>query len=1187
MYLKSLVLKGFKSFADRSVLTLEPGITAVVGPNGSGKSNISDAVLWVLGERNAKNLRGQVMEDVIFAGSSKRRSVNVAEVTLVLDNSDGALPVDYDEVSITRRMYRNGESEYLINGTLARRMDILDILHDSGLGTGTHSIISQGHLDSILQSKPEDRRALIEEAAGVLKHKQRKAKSQRKLEQMDQHLARVNDVVAEVKRQLGPLERKAKRALAYKGVSAELADLTLKLAVDDLRTLQVQYEECNALERDLTSELEVNRERIDEAEKHAEMLQEQITQDSNDVMAVVRTSQHLGSCVQSLEANLALLNQSSTNAKSRSDESKARHLSLDARAEQQFRELSRIDEELASVKEAYEQATSVQDDASRAYEEQRALCQELQRRVSDVEAQRSVLASKLEQVDKQLASHRESLAAGSGKAATLEARIADLETSLEAIISQVEECTSRRDELIEQHGQCLSRAQAAQEAVEAAKKACEEARADHAAARESVQVLGAELAGIEELERTLASASGAAYSWVSGQDNETFGAPAPLSRLIHAPKELEPLIERLLADDITSLLVDDADRVRALGKALEERGDAGSVTLVLRDDAASPSKIAKGASSPSEAYLLIDRIDVDAKAKRAAEALLGDVVVCQSVDAALKMHEKATEPARFATVDGFVIFPSGKVYLGTPVKSKTDGALERGRRFNEVKDLLEKAHVAEADAAAFEGVQEQNLSAKQEESLAAEKMAAQVLGNLSAARTDVNAARERQAALERDLSDAREALAYAQEALKASKPRVDELSLSSEDLEKRLREVSLELERAHGASDPAREREQELADALVDARLEAATLAERLRHITQTRASLEGQYAESKRLSEGSLINAQRYDLASLYAAPIIASLSNVIQNARARHDSLEQSVSLAQESSVLLNEKQIEARSASRAAHDAFDETNARLSDVRVEKGRLELKVQGAVNSIVHDCATSIESALELEPLENREEVELAAARLRNRIAKMGTINPDAATEYEQLKERYDYLSSQLADLYAARTSLSKIDRVIEARMKDDFATTFVQVNENFQEIFAILFPGGQAHLSLADPDDMETTGVEVSAQPYGKRVMKMSLMSGGEKSLVALALMFAVYRIRSAPFYILDEVEAALDDTNLRRLISYLEELRETTQLVMITHQRRTMEMADVLFGVSMQSDGISKVISQRLDRALLYAE
>ena len=1187
MYLKSLVLKGFKSFADRSVLTLEPGITAVVGPNGSGKSNISDAVLWVLGERNAKNLRGQVMEDVIFAGSSKRRSVNVAEVTLVLDNSDGALPVDYDEVSVTRRMYRNGESEYLINGTLARRMDILDILHDSGLGTGTHSIISQGHLDSILQSKPEDRRALIEEAAGVLKHKQRKAKSQRKLEQMDQHLARVNDVVAEVKRQLGPLERKAKRALAYKGVSAQLADLSLKLAVDDLRALQVHYGECTRSERDLLAELERNREGIALAEQRAEMLQEQITQDSNDALAVVRQSQHLGSCVQSLDANLALLRQSAGNASSRAAESKARHLALDERVAQQHAELAGIDEQLSALRLAYEQAVRVQEEASHAYDEQRALFQELQRRVSDVEAQRSMLASQLEQIDRQLASHRESFAAGSGKAANLQARIADLEASQNDLAKQVEECVARRDGLIAQHDQCMARVSAAQEAVKAAKAACDEARSEHAAARESVQVLSAELLGIEELERTLGSASGPAYGWVSQQDNDEFGAPAPLARLIHAPHELEPLIERLLADDITSLLVDDSDRVRALGKALAERGEAGSVTLVMREDASARAPEPKGIALPGGCFLLIDRIDIEPHAKRAVEALLGDVVVCPSAAEALRMRDEAGGAHIFATADGFAAFPSGKVYVGTPAQRGTQGALERARRYNEVKDLLEQARRAEADAAAREQKLEDDLGAQQSESLAAEQMTAQVLGNLSAARTDANAARERAAAVERDLADARESLAYAQQALDASKPRVDELALSSDELERRLRDVAIELSKAHDASDPAREREQELADALVDARLEVATLAERLRHVEQSRASLTEQCAESEHAAANSLMIARRYELASLYAAPVIELLADVMRNARARHEALEQSVFAAQESSALLNERQTEVRSLTRQAHDAYDETNMRLSDVRVEKGRLELQVQNAVDSIVHDCATSIESALELPPLENREEVEQTAARLRNRIAKMGTINPDAAAEYEQLKERYDYLASQLADLHAARASLAKIDRVIEARMKDDFATTFVQVNENFQQIFAILFPGGQAHLALVDPDNMETTGVEVSAQPYGKRVMKMSLMSGGEKSLVALALMFAVYKIRSAPFYILDEVEAALDDTNLRRLISYLEEERETTQLILITHQRRTMEMADVLFGVSMQADGISKVISQKLDRALLYAE
>ncbi|MVN57582.1 AAA family ATPase, partial [Gordonibacter urolithinfaciens] len=320
MYLKSLVLKGFKSFADRSALALEPGITAVVGPNGSGKSNISDAVLWVLGERNAKNLRGQAMEDVIFAGSSARKATGLAEVDLVLDNSDGTLPVDFAEVAITRRMYRSGESEYLINGVVARRMDVLDILHDTGLGTGTHSIISQGSLDSILQSKPEDRRALIEEAAGVLKHKQRKAKSERKLEHMDQHLARVKDVAAEVERQLGPLERKAKRARAYQGLSAELSELTLALAVDDLRVLQRAWDEAVERERALDEELVQKKAAIAEAEARAEELQERIRRESADAGELAKTHRRASSAVERFDGATLLLHEKRRAAQAREAE---------------------------------------------------------------------------------------------------------------------------------------------------------------------------------------------------------------------------------------------------------------------------------------------------------------------------------------------------------------------------------------------------------------------------------------------------------------------------------------------------------------------------------------------------------------------------------------------------------------------------------------------------------------------------------------------------------------------------------------------------------------------------------------------------------------------------------------------------------------------------------------------------
>ena len=397
----------------------------------------------------------------------------------------------------------------------------------------------------------------------------------------------------------------------------------------------------------------------------------------------------------------------------------------------------------------------------------------------------------------------------------------------------------------------------------------------------------------------------------------------------------------------------------------------------------------------------------------------------------------------------------------------------------------------------------------------------------------------------------------------------------------------MKLQEAQVTVVPLRKLAEELGDSLSEAKLKAATLSERE---TYTSRMVDGRTRDLETVDASDA--EARDSLARKTGAqkriePLLALFEELTASARRWTRDLEEAATAAQDSSAGLHTAVNEARAAARAAHDAFDAANARLSEARVEKGRLEVQVEGAVNAIVHDCGVPLDHALETPELEDRGATEDAAFKLRRRIANMGTINPDAAEEYEQLKGRYDYLAAQLADLDGARRSLSKIVRVIDARMKEDFIRTYEAVDKNFQEIFAVLFPGGSAHLTLVDPDDLEATGVEVTAQPRGKRITKMMLMSGGEKSLTAPALLFAVHRIRTTPFYILDEVEAALDDSNLRRLTAYLESLRDSTQLIMITHQRRTMEMADVLFGVSMQADGVTKVVSQKLENALRHAE
>lgn len=1179
MYLKSLVLKGFKSFADRSVLSLEPGITAIVGPNGSGKSNISDSVLWVLGERNAKNLRGQAMEDVIFAGSSARKSVGIAEVDLVLDNSDGTLPVDYTEVAVTRRMYRSGESEYLINGALARRMDVLDILHDSGLGTGTHSIISQGSLDSILQSKPEDRRAIIEEAAGVLKHKQRKLKSQRKLEQMDVHLARVRDVAAEVERQLKPLERKAKRAQAYQGLADELAELNLLLAVDDLRMLQEKWGKATELERDLDGQLVSMREAIDASEKEIEVLQERIQERNVNTGELSRQYRRAQSALERFDATALLLHEKKRAAMSYESEIQISLAANKEKARQAQEDRAQALEQLEEVA-AEKRKADAQVEALLA--EQRDLTEKrsaLERSVQEWSGKEKSLAREIEttrlaqaETNELLTNSRahEKLIAGHSK--ELEIQLAHAKSDYDRAHGAAEANERKLAELKELE-------EKARQSVSDAFAAREEAREAFDGARDAASMLASEIRGLEEVERA-SEAAGPALSWLMEHREEFEAGIEPLSHVIIAPKGSEMLVEHLLGGDLAALFVSDTASANVIAEALCAVEETGEVVLLPRKSMRAP------VAETCEGERLVDALEYPEECADAVEGLLGDVYLCESREAAIAAHEASAGGARFATRDGFAIWPNGKMIVGANQHDE-EGALARHRRIEELRGELVQAEEAQAEAGAARDAADGALREAQGESLKLSQDLAQLKGQTDSSKEELKRAEAKLAALQREFEDLERQRAEAQEVLKTAQPTADELVAKLAELEKSLEEAKRNTARFQQEVSPLRKRANDLSNEFSEARLAAATSAERE---TYTRRVVEAREREIESIiaqDETAKDTLAKKALARTRVVPLLAVFEELSDSAKKWTQRLEDETLAAQDSSSGLHAAMSEARKKSREAHDAFDAVNERLSQARVDKGRLEVQVEAAIGTIVNDCKTPLETALATPPLENRAETEDKTFKLRRRIANMGTINPDAAVEYEQLKRRYDYMASQLDDLNSARRSLSKIVSVIDARMKDDFVKTYEQVNINFQEIFAILFPGGSAELSLVDPEDPENTGVEVTAQPRGKRITKMMLMSGGEKSLTALALLFAVYRIRSTPFYILDEVEAALDDSNLRRLCAYLDSLRHTTQLIMITHQRRTMEMADVLYGISMQADGVTRVVSQKLDHALRYAE
>ena len=1193
MYLKSLVLKGFKSFADRSALTLEPGITAVVGPNGSGKSNISDAVLWVLGERNAKNLRGQAMEDVIFAGSSARKASGLAEVDLVLDNSDGTLPVDFDEVAITRRMYRNGESEYLINGTVARRMDVLDILHDSGLGTGTHSIISQGSLDSILQSKPEDRRALIEEAAGVLKHKQRKAKSERKLANMDQHLLRARDVVGEVARQLGPLERKAKKARTYQELAAQQAEMSLTIAVDDLRGLQKEWDAAKAREAALAAELEERRDAIQEAEAAVEALQERIRQQTLDAGDLSRRHRAAATAVERFDSAAMMLRERRRAATARAGELE---LSIEANAVKADEAAS----ELARATAQYEEAAGELDAAKKKVSDLDAVYRDLGVRRGALERELAALSKDAEKMTaeretarRRHAENTEALSHGLAHVQVVEGRAAELALELARAQEEAERAAAGAAEADGELSALVADEAAARAAVGTAVQSRDAARAAMDEARDAHRALSVEIATLEEMERSSALSAGEARAWLVEHVDEVLGLCEPLSHVIQASAGFEPLVESLLGGDVATLLVEDAGAVELIAGQLAAAGAAGEASFLIRDDA-SPSRI-RGAArvrrerfGGAEGVPLVDELLFPEEARGAVEALLGDVVVCPTLEAALSAHGRDDAALRFATPDGAIVWPSGKVSVGGAVVDEGAGVLARVRHLEELRAQLSGAAAAQAKAEEAHRLAEEALRQAQATSLELSQALANLRGRAEAARNTASAAAEKLASCRRE-SGIRRAPARRGRGRRGVGPSQrgvlrgpGEGAWTRRWMRARRSRRPLSEELA-----PLRREAHRVSDSLAEAKLAQATLSERTTYAERVRDARVRDLETLAAASEEARVALRAKTVSAARIEPVLALIDELTASAQKWTRQLEEQATAAEDSSTGLHSSVTEARGRAHEAHALFDGVSERLSEARVQKGRLELQVEAAVNHIATDLSVPLETALSVPPLENRPEVEDALFKINRRIANLGTINPDAAEEYDALKVRYDYLAAQLDDLDRARRSLAKINRVIDARMKEDFIRTYEAVDRNFQEIFSILFPGGSANLSLVDPDDVENTGVEVNAQPKGKRIAKMMLLSGGEKSLTALALLFAVYRIRSTPFYILDEVEAALDDTNLRRLAAYIDSLRDETQLIMITHQRRTMEMADVLFGVSMQGDGVTKVISQKLDQALKHAE
>lgn len=1184
MYLKSLTLKGFKSFADRTHMAFDPGMTVVVGPNGSGKSNISDAILWVLGEQSAKHLRGQAMEDVVFAGSSARRPVGVAEVTLVLDNADRTLPVDFAEVALTRRMYRSGESEYLVNGSPARLMDVQDILHDSGLGKDARSIISQGKLDEILMSRPEDRRALFEEAAGISKHKRRKERAQRRIDSMNEHLKDALRLQRDLNRQLRPLERQVEQARLHGELTRRADELEILLAVDDLRRLQGAWDQVEQSEQAAARDLEAAQARTEEYAGEVERLQSAADAAGRDRDGAAEALRRAQACAERAGSASRVLDE-----KGRSMLGRAQALESSLRKDEERRaraqeEIEEVSADLAGTRSDLAELQQRSERSEEAARDARDRRRAQERSLDKLTGQGGALRRDLDRNALEQERARDALeAAGTqgrafgDQADRLAQDIARLETELQEARAKVRSNDGEVADAQEREARLAGDVSAARCAMEEARRADDASRSAFSAAQAEAQGL-ARAASSEENRTPLASriASGGSGSGVAGRVAEE----------LDVPEELSGLVETLLSDRMRGFVMageqDLLDIARQVGSWQDTQGQ---VALVLAGDEALPDGDAArpgGVESHADGeglpgYALCDRLGSDGLSGAVAYALLGDVRVVGDLPAA--MRASRTDPAHtYATPAGETAWRGSLAVVGRPADAAR-GILSTRRHLKALESSLDALRAeAQACSESLRQAQDALTRAQEEHSRASSDLAA-ATGRASSLVKEEERARRALDAAVADRELALERSRKAQEAASSGQERLEELEAGGRAMAQELAGVEAQASSLRQDLDGLRRDERRARDEAADCRLREARLQERIGYLESRHAQL---FKDSAGLAQG--LGGARESLLTLRARlsrvePLRFSLLALADAALALQQEAAGRERDAAGGSQGARDRLASAREDLERARSVQARALEAVSDVKVTKGRLDVQVSNAVNAITSHKGVVLEDALKLPQPDDRAADEDELAGLRRRIDALGPVNQVAFQQYDELRRRAEFVASQVQDLQKASGSLSKIMGAIDKKMRDGFLDTFEVVDGHFQQIFSTLFPGGSGYLELTEPDDPSITGIEVIAQPRGKRVTKMSLLSGGERSLTALGLLFAVYRARTVPFFVLDEVEAALDDSNLDRLLAALQALRKETQLIVISHQRRTMERADVLYGVSMQADGVSRVVSQRL--------
>jgi chromosome segregation protein len=1180
MFLKRLDIIGFKSFAERIEVDFVPGVTAVVGPNGSGKSNITDAIRWVLGEQSAKSLRGSKMEDIIFAGSDSRKALNFAEVTLTLDNTDQGLGIDFNEVSVTRRVSRSGDSDFFINKQSCRLKDIIDLFMDSGLGREAFSIISQGKVEEILNSKAEDRRTIFEEAAGVLKYKNRKKKAEVKLFETQDNLNRVNDILHELEGQVEPLKIQASMARDFLEKKEELEQIEVALTVFEIEDLHQkwehlskQLEEHQQEELKISSELQVKEAAIVEVRDKIAAMDESITDLQNVLL-------HASEELEKLEGRKEVLKERKKNASQNKEQLKSNITELTDRISQLKKNR---DIQAETVKELKIQVEKLQSELKERQEKLPLYSENIEEKIEALKSEyidllndQAGAKNELKYIDQQLEQQaRRGTRLDAENEKYLEQRHTAQSNKMEvqAALAEIQKKLA---------GQLVSYREGQRE-LENVKNNYEKQEKTLYQAYQLLQQAKSRKEMLEEMEEDFAGFFQGVKEVLKARDQKLKGIEGAVAELVNVPKSYETALETALGGALQHIVVDTEQNARTAIQYLKQNSFGRATFLplsVIKGRSLSSAQLASIQNHPALIGPAVSLVTFDSKYAEIMNNLLGNVVIAKDLKGANELAKVLQYRARMVTLDGDIVNPGGSM-TGGALKQKTTSLLTRK---GELENLKEKLVMMEEKTAGLETAVKKLKAEVQQ----AEKQVDEI-------RQDGESLRVTEQSVKGELREAEMQEKNLNDRLALYDLEKGQLNEERDSLLKRKSEIAVAFESYKVTIAELDSKIAKLTDQKTSDLSSKETLTNEINELKVEFASKNEQFTHAKERLTMLNDDLKESEQKLVIFTEDLNLLTSEMTNSSSGEEQLEAAAKSKQQDKEATLKLITERRQERLSMQDSLEDTELAakelkrlhkgmivvLKDEEVKINRLDVELENRLAQLREEYLLSFEGAKEQYPLtipveEARKRVKL----IKLAIEELGNVNLGAIEEYERVSERYEFLNEQKTDLQEAKDTLYKVIEEMDTEMKRRFEHTFEGIREHFEPTFRTLFGGGRADLVLTIPDDLLNTGVEIVAQPPGKKLQNLGLLSGGERALTAIALLFSILKVRPVPFCILDEVEAALDEANVHRFSQYLKKYSEETQFIVITHRKGTMEEADVLYGVTMQESGVSKLVSVRLE-------